>query len=307
MALLGLLAFALFLTGCSVDTAPTTAVLNADSVSSPVRLLITRDFGAQVLLDTTAPHADGMTAMSLLASATEVETGYGGGFVGAIDGLASTFGRSGASAPHDWFYWVDGSLGEVGAGDHALVAGQTVWWDYHPWSGAAMIQSTLAAFPRPFSVAPVQVLGPDTAAALREWLAEAGVETALPHDHDGPDAGDVPGAGHAAAAYTLDTGLPTWVMEALKAGARAGIFAQVNGERLQVLTEQGDVEGPAEAIALAVRNPSAPDALVLLVLASDQASLEAFLQQISPGDLSGHVGVYLSDDAVQTLPAGAGS
>ena len=142
---------------------------------------------------------------------------------------------------------------------------------------------------------------------LREWLAEAGVETALPHDHDGPDAGDVPGAGHAAAAYTLDTGLPTWVMEALKAGARAGIFAQVNGERLQVLTEQGDVEGPAEAIALAVRNPSAPDALVLLVLASDQASLEAFLQQISPGDLSGHVGVYLSDDAVQTLPAGAGS
>lgn len=170
-----------------------------------------------------------------------------------------------------------------------------------------MIQSTLAAFPRPFSAAPVQVLGRETAAALCSWLAEAGIEAPVPSSEDTKGQGDVPGAGQAAAAYTLDAGLPPWVMEALKIGARGGIFARVEGQELKILTEQGDVSGPAEAVALAVRNPSAPEALIMLVLASDQASLATFFQQVSPQTLSGHVGVYLSHNAVRSLPAGAGS
>ncbi len=117
----------------------------------------------------------------------------------------------------------------------------------------------------------------------------------------------MPKAGQVAAAYTLDAGLPAWVEEALKVGARAGVFARVEGRELTALTEQGDVSGPAEAVALAVRNPSAPESLILLVLASDQASLATFLQRVSPEILCGRVGVYLSNDAVESLPAGAGS
>lgn len=325
--LLGLVALALWLTGCSVDISPPTTV-SADgsaagagtasatvaaaapdasagsTAGSPsVRLLITRDFGGQVLLDTTAPHTEGMTVMSLLASAARVETGYGGGFVGAINGVASTFGKSGAAPPRDWFYWVDGVLGEVGAGDRMLATGETVCWDYHQWSGAAMIQSTLAAFPRPFSATPVQLLGPGSATALGAWLEEAGIRTTVAGE--GVSADGLPGTGHAVATYTLDADLPTWVAEALGIGARGGVFLQVDDSKLTVLSEDGDVSEPAEAAALVVRNPSSPEALILLLLASDQATLTAFLQQLSPGDLPGHVGLYLSRGALKSLPAGA--
>ena len=50
----------------------------------------------------------GLTAMQALERKTNVKTSYGGRFVVAIGGLAS-------SSHHDWFYWVNGTLADRSA------------------------------------------------------------------------------------------------------------------------------------------------------------------------------------------------
>jgi hypothetical protein len=159
--------------------------------------LVSRDLGAEILTDTLVPHTPGMSVMRLLAENTRVETGYGGGFVGSIDGLRSTFGTVGPQEASDWFYWVDGSLADVGADYTLLQGGSTVWWDFHRWAQAAFIPATLACFPAPFAdgglalyVDEVGAQGQAGAtgevgtqsragAALEEWAAASGLQPVL--------------------------------------------------------------------------------------------------------------------------------
>jgi hypothetical protein len=88
-------------------------------------LKVTRDQGSSVLLVARVPA--GLTAMQALERKATVQTSYGGRFVVSINGLAS--------APHrDWFYWVNGVLGDRSAVEVRLHDGDVEWWDYRPWT-----------------------------------------------------------------------------------------------------------------------------------------------------------------------------
>ncbi|MBB4664742.1 DUF4430 domain-containing protein [Conexibacter arvalis] len=122
--------------------------LGAGEKSGDARILVTRDFGARTLgaqIEQNIPESE--TAMRLTERAFDVRTTYGGKFVQSIDGLAG--GGSGGKA--DWFYWVNGIVGEESAADFELHGGDRVWWDYHDWSGSQNVNAVVGQFPEPFA------------------------------------------------------------------------------------------------------------------------------------------------------------
>jgi Domain of unknown function (DUF4430) len=99
--------------------------------SGTATLKVTRDHGRQVLLRSSVPA--GLTAMQALQRKAKVETAYGGRFVVSIEGLAS-------KPRHDWFYFVNGVLGDRSAAEVRLRAGDVEWWDYRRWTNPAEVQ-----------------------------------------------------------------------------------------------------------------------------------------------------------------------
>jgi Domain of unknown function (DUF4430) len=137
--LLALLAAAGLLAGCG---------LGAGSAPSGVSLTVSRDFGASVLRQSSAPHVHGSeTAMSLLMRNDSVSTRFGGGFVQSIAGRS---GGQSHGQPIDWFYYINGIEAPKGAADTVVHAGDRIWWDLHDWSQTEDIPAVVGSFPEPF-------------------------------------------------------------------------------------------------------------------------------------------------------------
>jgi len=108
------------------------ALAGCGGESGTATLKVTRDHGHHVLLTARVPA--GLTAMQALERKATVKTSYGGRFVVSINGLAS--------APHrDWFYFIDGVLGDRSAAEVRLHAGSVEWWDYRRWRTASEVQT----------------------------------------------------------------------------------------------------------------------------------------------------------------------
>jgi hypothetical protein len=139
LAALSLVACLLALAGCGIG---------AGSAPRAVRLLVTRDFGAQVLHTTPNPRIAGQeTVMSLLLRNDSVTTRYGGGFVSGIDGV--TGGEHGGH-PLDWFYYVNGIEAPKGAAATDVHPGDHIWWDLHDWSQTDDVPAVVGSYPEPF-------------------------------------------------------------------------------------------------------------------------------------------------------------
>ena len=275
--------------------------------ASELRLVISRDYGARVFEDILVPARAGMTVMRLLAEHAQVDTKYGGGFIQGIDGLASSFGGSSADAA-DWFYWVDGAMGTVGAADAALHGGQTVWWDYHRWAGAMFIPGALDAFPAPFKNEPLTLaVGPASSQAgpfqqaIVQWAQQRGLQLRGLHSSS-PAADSGP---------WLIAGTPDWlarlgvVRASLARGTGVGVFVAIDGGQLYALGADGK-RGPALlAAALAVPDTDHPGRLSLVLIARDVQALQRLLDGFTPAAANAHVALGLTDAGIIPLPLAA--
>jgi hypothetical protein len=133
------LAVAGLLVGCGLGPGP---------APTGVQLTVTREFGASVLHQSSAPHVSGSeTVMSLLMRNNAVTTRYGGGFAESIDGHS---GGQQAGQPIDWFYYVNGIQAPKGAAETMVYPGDHVWWDLHDWSQTEEVPAVVGSFPEPF-------------------------------------------------------------------------------------------------------------------------------------------------------------
>jgi hypothetical protein len=117
------------------------------TASGSATISITRDYGREVIRRVDVRPDKGESIMEALQSVARVETEYGGGFVSSVEGLAAT----GGSARKDWFYYVNGTMPGVGAGEMVLRPGDSAWWDYHQWRGDDFAPAAVGAYPAPFS------------------------------------------------------------------------------------------------------------------------------------------------------------
>jgi len=286
----------------------TPAARGKPPAAGELRLVVSRDYGARVLKDIVVPARAGMTVMRLLAEHCQVDTKYGGGFIQGLDGLESSFGGSSSDAA-DWFYWVDGAMGTVGAADAALHGGQTAWWDYHRWDGAMYIPGALDAFPAPFAnrdmILAAEPAGTQAAPmvdAVMPWAQDQGItfdDTTGSHP-----IGTEPG-------LRLIVGTPDRLVKdrvlgpELSRGTAVGIFVAIDGGQLYALHVDG-TRGPALlAAALAVPDPDHQGSLSLVLLAENAQALRKLLDGFTPEAASAHVALGLTGDGVVPLPFSA--
>jgi hypothetical protein len=139
LSIVPLLAGVLVLAGCGLGAGP---------APTAVQLLVSRDFGGNVLGRTSKPHVAGAeTIMSLLMRNYDVGTRYSGGFVQSIDGVA---GGSERGHSVDWFYYVNGVEATRGAAEVTVHPGDHIWWDRHNWSQTESVPAVVGSFPEPF-------------------------------------------------------------------------------------------------------------------------------------------------------------
>ena len=150
-------------------------------------LTVTRDYGAEPLLEAVAPDPpESETVIRLLDREAEIATRFGGGFVHSIDGVK---GELAGGRRHDWFFFVDGIESSRGAAEVAVRGGDRIWWDYRDWTDALRTPAVVGSWPEPFAQAsagaeqaPVKVVcagarGPCDEAAAR--LAAEGVDASV--------------------------------------------------------------------------------------------------------------------------------
>ena len=297
LAVVALLTLAVLPAGCSgtppSESQATTA--GRPPTATEVRLVITRDYGASVLKDVLVDAGGGTDVMRVLAENAEVASGYGGGFVSGIDGLESTYGGVSSADAADWFYWVDGALADIGAGDFALDGGETVWWDYHRWAGAMFAPTAVHAFPVPWAGRPLPVAGGAETPGLAEWAPTVGLELGPQQDLSAgrPTDGLVVCTAAEAAATP-------WLAELLAGEAGAPLVA-VDGGALSALGTDG-AGTAATAAVLALPNADDPARpLLLVVLADAEAAGEAFAV-LTPASLGARLAVAVVGGVVVPLP-----
>jgi len=295
-----LLAAALLLAGCGIGP--------GEERAGGAELRVTRDFGQERLASAELePLREADTAMRFLQSERDVETRYGGGFVQSIDGLAG----EGSAGRRDWFYFVNGIEGKVGAADYELSPGDVVQWDYRDWEAAMSVPAIVGAYPEPFVSGtggkriPTRVECEDESGAacaeVKRRLSEAGVNaTGAPLG--APAGEDIlrvvvakwPVARGVKALATLEQG-----------PAESGVFARfdADGRALSLLDaggEEAETAGPGSGLVAATALEG--QQVVWAVTGVDDAGVEAAARALDPETLADSFAVAATPEGPVPLP-----
>lgn len=150
-----LCAIFMFCVGCTGeqtdgDGAQSTVPEWNENGQNKVTLLVTKDFGSELLVEKQVDIEKGWTVLEVMEANLETATKQDGIFVNGINGLESKNG--GISGKRlDWFYYINGVCADVGAGDYEVRPGEVIWWDYHTWKNMGSANSAvIGCYPEPF-------------------------------------------------------------------------------------------------------------------------------------------------------------
>jgi len=208
-----------------------------------VRVVVTQNFGRDLMLEETIQIASGTSALQALQQVADVETAYGGGFVNAINEVRSQY-----PAQEDWFFYINGMSSNRGAAGYILEDGDIQHWDFHDWSFRMFIPAIIGDFPQPFlhgyggQVRPTVIVYADglreEAEALEGGLAELGMEN-VSLKHTGELTDDDKQHSNLILLGTKDSDL---VSEMNQAWDSLGFFVQFEGDTMIVHDSKGEVE-----------------------------------------------------------------
>lgn len=131
-----------------------------DQAFAPVKenyfqLIVTQNFGTDKLDSRQVAIKADLNLLEYMQHELQVDTHYGGGFIGEINGLKST-NKSGNR--YDWFFYVNGIGSPVGAAQIKPRAGDIIWWDYHSWGSGAGQPAVVGCYPQPLVNSRVKIL-----------------------------------------------------------------------------------------------------------------------------------------------------
>lgn len=227
------------------------------AAEEPARVIITRDFGKETLIEREVTVRSGDSVMDVLVEAADVDTSYGGAFVESVEGLSS----SAATGNLDWFYYVNGILAGVGAREYEVSGGDFIWWDYHPWNEKNFSPAVVGAYTRPFSRG-YSKDGHESLVFFSGYLESLAVQIGERLESDGavvecrklpgdfsPEDMRCPTMAVMTLADALDTG---WSVRVLENPEKAGTFLALQGGKLVPLDSNGDPAPIGEEIAAAI-------------------------------------------------------
>lgn len=285
----------------------------AEDASAELR--VTRDFGRQVLsTHERLPLRGRETLLRQLRAEHEVDVGFRGMSVNAIDGL-----RSDQDTERDektWAINVNGIETDVPPIDYGVHGGDVVQWDLRDWYVTLDVRATVGAFPQTFTRGvfgrrfPVRVIceRPASSACLRvkRTLHASGVRT------DGRrDAGSQPPPpGNPQRARILVGAWPAfrdgrWPRRIDEGPSMSGVFARFSPDArsLRLLDWNAHhvrTAGRGTGLVAAMR-PTEED-LMWVVTGVDQAGVERAANALRPDALRDAFAVAVTAEGVEKLP-----
>jgi hypothetical protein len=289
--------------------------LGAGPKATETQLLVSKDFGAQPIVQEDQPQTGGSdTVMRLLQrNAPKVATRFGGGFVQSIDGVS---GGQREGRPVDWFFYVNGIQADKGATSVKVHQGDRVWWDFHDWSATDDVPAVVGSFPEPFLHGvdgrrlPTRVECADPQSAACSTVADKLVDLGLPAARGG--------VGNSFVQDTLRIVVGPWrairadaTTKLLEKGpATSGVFARpsADGRDIALLDESGKVTrtlGAGTGLIAATKVKDAKDVVsdpVWIVTGTDAAGVDAAASALDEGALAGRFAVAVSGGRPVGLP-----
>lgn len=231
-----------------------------DESGARATVVVTEDYGRELVLEETVALEAGMTAMDALHSVASVDTAYGGGFVSGING------RSGGQGGRDWFLYVNGICSNVGAGGYVLRKGDVERWDLRRWGYHRFVPAIVADFPHPFvsgyggNRRPTAVLHEEgiaqLAASVGEKLEERGADVTV--DRLEQVSQEMKEEWNMVVMATAGSGLAANLNGAHN---KLGFWAYFDGSSLVLLDERGEETrrlGPGSGVIQATQSPWNP-------------------------------------------------
>ncbi len=271
-----------------------------------VSLTVTREFGAEPVLEESLEANESDTVMRVLEGSARIETRYGGGYVASIDGVAETE-RGGD--PYDWFFFVDGVESPIGAAEYPLQGRERIWWDFRDWQATNHVPAVVGSWPAPFvdgyegerHPVAVECLGGGVEAACDR------VEAALEGEGVTLAKGAADGAIRVLVGRWEELRSDSTAALLERGPATSGVYAELEpgegGYRLVGLDPDGDTArrfGPDAGLVAATRELEGPP--VWLVSGLTPAGVEAAAELLDEDDLRDHYAVVSEGGAAVPLP-----
>jgi hypothetical protein len=280
-------------------------------------LKVTHQFGSSVVFARSVGFAADQTLMDVMREHLEVETAYGGGFVNEIAGTKSAYtGKSiFTRKKRDWFYYVNGSVGAVAADSYRLHGGDSVWWDYHDWSGeGSNAPCVVGSYPHPFTTGydgaihgtVIYYSGDHAADAerLADGLRSLGAERVSTAAYD--DGGVLQAASNVIVLGTwAELGDKAAMQQLMENPTRTGLYARFEDGAFSMLTYQGKPTGRSgQAAILATGDGNGDTSPIWLVLGATEEGLDQAIDVMvgSPQQLQNKLGVVLEGGTAVGVP-----
>ena len=286
--------------------------------SGQARVVVTRDFGQELILTGEVELNNVSNAMTALQSVAEVETKYGGGFVKAINGFSSEY-EGLEQSQLDWFYFINGISLSLGARDYALRDGDVEQWDLRDWSYRSFVPAIIGAYPQPFLGGVGGEVKPTVVAYDDPFAEEAG---ALKAELEGWETAEVLVTG----AETLSDGVKErsnliilggaengLILELNELHKRLGFFAYFEGGKIVVLDGGGNPAGEygtGWGLIQATQNPWSPggvgsgESIVFMVSGTDEDGVRSAVRALidNSDELSYAYAVLVNENEIVKIP-----
>lgn len=289
-----------------------------NSATVDARLVVSRDFGQVVMLDTIIEVDDGTTALEALMHYAEVNTAYGGGFVKSIEGISSGYMNQPVTR-QDWFLYVNGILTNTGGLAYSIKSGDTIHWYYRDWTFRQSVSSIIGDFPEPFLhgyggiTAPTLVVyqeGFETQAGnLVAKLSSISVDNASLKTYDSVTVNEMQKSN------LILVGDPyfTPVAEINTLWNRLGLFCRFNNGHIEIYSYEGEITGTYSSgvgLILAMQNPFNPkgtgacENICWVVSGTDREAIISAVGLItaSPASLKYLAGAIVHNGVLLALP-----
>ena len=287
----------------------------ANDGNGTVTLRVTRDFGRELLLsEERAPLPDRATVLRVLREHADVELGFRGYGIEAIDGLRYSDGVDG-SRETTWALNVNGIEADVPPREYPLHPGDVVQFDLRYWYVTLDVRATVGAYPQTFTRGafgrrfPVKVecANPRTTACrlVEQAMRRASVAT----DGSRPP-GPRPRRGTVRRARILVGPWKRWRdrpwPHRIDEGTRySGVFARFadEGDALRLLSRYAHVvRSAATGTGLVGAMRPTEEDLLWLVTGVDDEGVEHAARALNPDDLRDAFAVVASGEGVERIP-----
>lgn len=259
-----------------------------------MRVVATRDFGREVMLDEFVEVPSGTSAMAALQQVAELETAYGGAFVNVINGVSSGYAGT-EGTRQDWFICINGIQSNTGALDYTMRHGDVQHWDFHHWNFRMFIPAIVGDFPEPFlhgyggTTRPTVIAYDDgfneSAGNLQRTLVGLGVE-----EVSAQHIGKLTSADKQSANLIIIAGSDgDMIAELNNAWNRLGFFVRFEDGEMALYTGTGELAakyGPGTGIVQATQNPWNPkgtgacENVAWIVSGTDEAGIKGAVEAL---------------------------